>query len=339
MWTTLGATDHILIADARKQASNVIARVRRGLTGIEPAPPKPESFQAVAENWLKRRVQAKGLRSGTKIQQTLQRHVFPVWGEREFTSIRRGDVARLLDHIEDNHGGRIADLVLSYVRSICNCFAARTEDYSSPLVPGMRRHGLQKRERVLTDDELRRVWRASEAHPGAFGGLVRVLLLTAQRAAKVASMRWDDVGPDGVWNIRTQAREKGNAGALPLPSIALEIIRSQRRIARNPYVFVGIGNGHCSPRSQAKLAIDKTSGVTGWVLHDLRRTARSLMSRAGVSSEHAERVLGHAIKGVEGVYDRHRYEAEKGRALEALAGLITRIIDGNADVVPFRREA
>ena len=53
-------------------------------------------------------------------------------------------------------------------------------------------------------------------------------------------------------------------------------------------------------------------GVDGWTLHDLRRTARSLMSRAGVPSEHAERVLGHVIKGVEGIYDRHGYSEEKG---------------------------
>ena len=71
-----------------------------------------------------------------------------------------------------------------------------------------------------------------------------------------------------------------------------------------------------------------------WVLHDLRRTARSLMSRAGVPSEHAERTLGHAIKGVEGVYDRHRYEEEKAEALRRLANLIEKIVNAptNADL-------
>ena len=62
-------------------------------------------------------------------------------------------------------------------------------------------------------------------------------------------------------------------------------------------------------------------GVTGWTLHDLRRTARSLMSRAGSQSDHAERCLGHLVGGVRGTYDRHDYHEEKWRAFEALAAL------------------
>ena len=74
-----------------------------------------------------------------------------------------------------------------------------------------------------------------------------------------------------------------------------------------------------------------------WTLHDLRRTARSLMSRAGVPRDHAERVLGHAIAGVEGVYDRHAYEDEKADALDKLAQLIDRIVNppDQTNVVPL----
>jgi integrase len=73
--------------------------------------------------------------------------------------------------------------------------------------------------------------------------------------------------------------------------------------------------------------IDKASGVTGWRLHDARRTARSLMSRAGVNSDHAERCLGHVIGGVRGIYDRHEYQAEKAHALEMLAHQVALIVD------------
>ena len=74
-----------------------------------------------------------------------------------------------------------------------------------------------------------------------------------------------------------------------------------------------------------------------WTLHDLRRTARSLMSRAGVPRDHAERVLGHAIAGVEGVYDRHAYEDEKAEALDKLARLIEAIVNppDKTNVVPL----
>jgi integrase len=73
-----------------------------------------------------------------------------------------------------------------------------------------------------------------------------------------------------------------------------------------------------------------------WTLHDLRRTARTLMSRAGVDPDHAERALGHVIPGVRGTYDLHSFEDEKRRAFDALASLIERIVDPQPNVMPLR---
>jgi integrase len=131
-------------------------------------------------------------------------------------------------------------------------------------------------------------------------------------------MRWQDIGTDGTWTIPTEAREKGNAGVLRLPKAALDLIRKQPRMSGRDRVF-GWGD---DTLDRAKVAIGGT-----WRLHDLRRTARSLMSRAGVLSEHAERVLGHAIAGVEGVYDRHTYDDQKADALRKLSTLIERIVN------------
>src|SRR5262245_32827522 len=114
-------------------------------------------------------------------------------------------------------------------------------------------------------------------------------------------MRWADVSVNGEWTIPAEEREKGNAGVLVLPSRVIEIIRAQPQLGNNPYVFAGRGDGPINGFSKAKERFDtKLENVEPWVLHDLRRTARSLMSRAGVSSEHAERVMGHSIEGVEG---------------------------------------
>jgi integrase len=81
------------------------------------------------------------------------------------------------------------------------------------------------------------------------------------------------------------------------------------------------------------LQFDAKCGVTGWRLHDLRRTARSLMSRAGVQSEYAERVLGHVIPGIEGVYNRHQYTDEKAAVLTKLAALIKQIVRNGDEAV------
>ena len=95
----------------------------------------------------------------------------------------------------------------------------------------------------------------------------------------------------------------------------------------NPFVLAARAGSHISAFNRLKATFDRASGVSDWRLHDLRRTARSLMSRAGVRPDIAERVLGHTIKGVEGVYDRHTYEQEKAYALEALARLVATIVN------------
>ena len=154
-----------------------------------------------------------------------------------------------------------------------------------------------------------------------------MLLLTGQRKTKVATMRWEDI-KDGVWTIPSEKREKGNAIELKLPDVAIEIIKAQPRFDGNPYVFAGQGNSPMGGLSRRKKSFErKLPAMPQWGLHDLRRTARSLMSRAGVRPDIAERVLGHVMNGVEGIYDRHRYDEEKAHALKALAGLIEKIVN------------
>src|SRR5262245_35594548 len=100
IWTTIGDSDVISIADAREQAREVIKRVRTVLPAIVP---RVETFAAVAANWMKRHVEGNGLRSALEINRLLNLHVLPEWGDRELTGIRRSDVAALLDHVEDEH--------------------------------------------------------------------------------------------------------------------------------------------------------------------------------------------------------------------------------------------
>jgi integrase len=325
IWTSIGAADAMTIDEAREQARTMLKRVRAGLPAVEPP---SESFAAVAANWTKRHVAANGLRSHKQIDRLLRVHVLPRWSNRPFLEIKRSDVAALLDHVEDNFGARQADLVLTVVRSIMNWQATRTDDYRPPVIRGMRRQDpkARSRARILDDNEIRKIWKAAE-RAGRFGAILRLCLLTAQRRTVVATMRWDDVDDAGVWEIPLAPREKGNAGALQLPAAAFDIVRAQPRLAGNPYVF-GMRQGKpFSGFSVTKAALDKElPGLEPWVIHDLRRTARSLLARTGVSSDHAERVMGHAIPGVEGTYNRHEYREEKAAALERLAALIDGIV-------------
>src|SRR5437764_5979869 len=183
IWTTIGATDVVTIAEARDKAREAIGRVRDGLPAIE-LTTKPDSFEDVAAEWIKRHGEAKRLRSLSRVKRLLRVHVYRRWAGRAFLDIKRSDVAKLLDHVEDHHGARQADLVLTVVRSIMNWQATRS-DYVPVVVKGMARVDAraQARARVLDDDEIRAIW-SSAAAAGRFGAIVKLALLTAQRRAK-----------------------------------------------------------------------------------------------------------------------------------------------------------
>lgn len=337
VWATIGATDHLDIEAARDAAREAIRRIKQGLP-ITEEKPKVETFADVADNYLKRHVVAKGLLSEKEVRRCLDVYILAEWRDREFVGIRRGDVAALLDKIEDDNGARQADLVLALVRGICNWYATRQDAYVSPIVKGMRRQSpnSRKRDRILSDDEIRTLWATAEGS-GTFGAIVRFALATAQRRDKVVTLRWSDISIDGVWTVPSDERQKGTGGELVLPTLALDIVNAQPRLGGNLFVFAGRGEGHFNGMSKAKVAFDKASGLEAWTIHDLRRTARSLMSRASVRPDIAERVLGHVIGGVEGTYDRHNYRGEKADALARLATLIGAILNPNDNVVPIMR--
>ena len=314
----LGTYPQMTVKEAR-------AKAREYWTNPERFEAKAESgtFKEVSDNWIKRHVEHNGLISRPEIERNLKKYVLPKWKDRKFIEIRRKDVNTLLDHIVDNHGRVQADVVLTTVRGICTWYQSRDEDYVSPIVRGMKRSNAPSRKRILSEDELRTLWKVNDR----FGSIIKVALLTAQRRSKVAGMKREEV-KDGVWTVDQQEREKGTGGALKLPTIALDIINRQPIVKGNPYIFASAHGKHFNSFGRCKQQLDGIlPDMPHWTPHDLRRTARSLMSRAGVTSEIAERVLGHVIPGVEGIYDRYEYFDEKADALNKLAALIQTIVN------------
>jgi integrase len=347
------SSDHMSLKGARDAADNFRANRTTILAErAKNAAARSDTFEVVAERYLKRFVDGKR-RSGPQMRKMIEK-IYPVWGKKPFEAIKRSDVSDLLDDIEVTRGPRAADVTLATLRRMMSKYAVGHDDYSSPIREGMARienPSERARDRILSDEEIQVMFRACEGQ-GVFGNLAKMLLLTAQRRTKVASMSWDDVSED-VWTIATEDREKGNAGRLKLSKLALAVVDAQRETRTNNYVFPASFKtsradpsrpyGSFSAFGDGKAALDKAMAdilpnIPHWTLHDLRRTARSLMSRAGVRPDIAERVLGHAIPGVQGVYDRHAYDRERAQALASLATLIGRILDGKAgNVVPLVR--
>jgi Arm DNA-binding domain len=103
VWATVGSTSLIGIDEAREKAREAIKAIKAGENRV-----RPGTFKTTAEKWLKRHVEAKKLRTQVEIERCLAKYIYPRWESREFTSIRRSDVAELLDGIEDRHGPRQA---------------------------------------------------------------------------------------------------------------------------------------------------------------------------------------------------------------------------------------
>jgi integrase len=323
---------------ARREARRAVGGVAGGgdpLQERRKAEARAENtLQSICEEYIRR--EGKRLRSTARMSADLERLVYPRLGARQIDSILRSDLVRLLDRIADNQGPVMADRILAHTRKILNRHAARSDDFRSPVVRGMahsRPHERQ-RDRILDDDELRAVWKAAEASTGAFGYLVRFILLTVTRRNEAARMADTELSGED-WIIPGVRYKTKVDHVVPLSAAARKVLASIPRIKNVRYIFT-TRTQPIGGFSRFKSGFDETCGVTGWVLHDLRRTGRSLMSRAGVDADHAERCLGHVIGGVRGTYDRYGYLIEKRQAFEALAAQIDRIINPQPNVIPMR---
>jgi integrase len=223
------------------------------------------------------------------------------------------------------------------LRRVCNWHSLRDESFQPPFVRGMRRKlpSESERSRVLSDDELRRVWIAAGT-AGAFGVLVKLLLLTGARKGEVIGLAWHEL-KGGIWHLPAARNKTAQDLQRPLSSAVLALIEPQPRFDGCPYVLTGDGRRPLgASSSRPKRALDVVSGVSGWTIHDLRRCSRSLLSRCGVSVDVAERCLGHSLGGVRGTYDRHRYIDEMRNAYERLASLIEAIVDPQENVITLQ---
>jgi len=328
------------LAHARREAADAMYQLEQG---TDPGAVKSaqrtaakDTFRAIAQQYM--RHQASKLRTAQWIERTLARLAFGALGDRPIADIRRSEIVRLLDKIAETNGPVMADRTLAVMSPIFNWHAARSDDFRSPIVRGMKRTSTKERarSRILTDDELCAVWKAT-GELEVFGGFVRFLLTTAARRAEAAKMTWDEIeGSD--WVLPAARNKNGVPLVRPLSEAARAAIDAQHKIVGCPYVFTAKGQRPLNDYVRPKRKIDAASGVSGWTLHDLRRTARSLMSRAGVNADVAEMCLGHSLAGVRGTYDRHSYHTEKKHAFEALAAQIELIVSPpKGNVTPLRK--
>ena len=319
------------LASARKLAADTLLQVERGIDPAKARAAVPLTVEDMLDRFVDRYCRKeKQLRSADLIDAAFKNHVLPEIGDVDIYELKRSEVADMLDNVADEAGPVAADRTLAYFRKACNWQATRDDNFKSPIVPGMARGDAEARTRVLNDDEIRDLWTALDeiAEPACYSPFIKSMLLCATRRNESARMHSSEIEGD-LWTIpgeryKRLPKHKGCDHVIVLTDAARALIGNKPVGNRSNAWFVfSTTNGEkpFSGFTKIKRRLDQAvADVRGregrhpmppWRLHDIRRTARTLMSRAGVPADHAERCLGHIIGGVRGVYDRHEFLEEK----------------------------
>ena len=265
--------------------------------------------------------------------------VLPCWRNKLIQEIRRRDVIELLDEVQDRGSPIMANRVLAAVRRMFVWCVERGVIEASPCA-GIRPPAVERsRDRVLSDDELRDVWLATEKVGWPFGPLAKLLILTGQRLNEVSRMRWTEIDIDAhVWTIPRERTKNDIAHSVPLSSQSLAILRVLPVIPGDiGLVFTTTGYSSVGGFSRAKTRIDgaiararpSSEPLQRWTFHDLRRTAASGMARLRIDIHVVEKVLNHSsgsFAGIVGVYQRHTFAEEKREALQAWGDFVEQLV-------------
>lgn len=363
---TLGTYPEVGLAEARKRARAATAAVQGGADPLAEKRAKraeaetKRSAPTVASRWdewaqVAGRTAMKGRgwsdAHTERVAWMLERVVKPELGARALIETTRADWTALVA-AQHKKGPAAAGNFLRIAAAFLN-HAEAAGWITAPLLPRKASKlapPVASRERVLTDDELAAVWKAAGTLSPKPRSFARLLILTAARRGEVADIALGEVDRDaGLWTL-PPARTKNRAGhAMPLCALALAELGAiwpddAAELDPGHKLLGRVRGSGLSGFSKIKAAVDKASGVTGWDWHDLRRTARTGMSRIGVSREAAEAALAHISgrAGLVGVYDRHTFREEALGALRAwqehVAALVTPKDEGARDVVSIRSD-
>jgi integrase len=302
------------------------------------------TFTAVAGEFLDRH--AAGLKKSAEAKRIIEGEFVKRWGARPITDIMPEEVAAAIRAIVKRGSPYQAHNALGYIRSLYN-WVIGTHEFgvtSSPverLKPKALIGARAARDRVLSDAELRAVWEAAGKMAYPYGPVFRLLVLTGQREREIADMSWSEIDlSQAMLTVRGLRMKGGRAHEVPLTPMAVDLLKSLPRwTGDSVFSTTGGGTKPINGFSKAKSRIDKLSGVSDWVIHDLRRTVRTHFSALPVQDLVRELVIAHAKPGLHRVYDQHAYRDEKRQCLELWEKRLIAIVDPPPDNVADLHQA
>lgn len=330
---TLGTFPAMSLAEARRLARLSLGKVAAG-DDVKQAPELGGGlrFGQLAEDFIELYARRKK-RSWKEDQRLLHHDVIPAWGDRPAASIKKRDIIALLDRIVERGAPIGANRARAVISKVFSWAVKRDLLEYNPCAGVERPSPENKRDRVLTEDEIRNLWAVLDEEEPPIGDAIRLLLLTAQRSQEVRLMDWSRVTGD-QWLIPKEHSKNRREHLVPLSPQARKLLAKlgeskkglvvgSQRVPGEPLSPTALS--HAARRLCKRLGFQFTP-------HDLRRTASTLMASLGVDTKILSMVLNHADVSVTGIYNRYRYWKEKQAALELWGGHLEKILaaEGNA---------
>jgi len=341
----LGKLSALGLKDARLKATKMAGLVADGKdpAGDRRAERDALTVADLAERFVTEYAAKK--RSGVRQRQALDKDVLPVIGNHKIGAVTRRDIDRIIERMIAREVTIGASRTFEIVRKMFNWAMEKGLIDRNPCAGMKKPFATQRRERVLSPDEIRAVWDAlhNEETPISRDGrdVVKLCLITAQRLGEVAGMVSDELDLDKrIWTIPKWRSKNAHSHRVPLTDMALDIIAAAGARAKTEFLFPGYGLDDAVKSASVGKAVArsrKAIGIAHWTCHDLRRTAATSMADLGV----APHVIGHVLNHravthasiTDQVYNRYTYDREKRAALELWNTQLALILAGSGDKV------
>ena len=354
---TLGSYPGVSLAMAREKYAQAVQALQRGIDpGVKARAARAKrksapSFQDLLDEYWD--LELGKTPTAKERRRLVEKDVIKPWGKRKVADITRRDTVLLLDRVR-KRAPITANRLQGVLVRMFNFASERGIIEHSPLI-GMRRPKEQTRSRVLTDDEIKKLWAALDLENKEINIYrvtklaLKMILLTGQRPGEVTGMTWAEIDEENkVWNIPAGRMKNSEAQRVPLCPMALDVIEKAKAYSIDcDHVF---RSSHKPEKSVSRRGVAKAVNrhwaqmeiKEAFTPHDLRRTLRTKLAELGVNDVVAERVLGHKLQGMAAVYNRYAYDVEKRQALkiwEQRLKEILGIVEPESNVVVFGRQA
>lgn len=364
---TLGGYPAIGLAAAEEARNRLSAEAQAARGGLGPAPAErakveraerlaEPTIEALAEEWLRRKGRAEKTR--VERRRSLEHDVFPHIGALRVSHVKRLHIKAVIDRVVDRGALAQATYTHKVLRAMFRHAVGQGYLEMSPMQDMPAPAPYQPKDRALSETELRALFLALEESDVSLSARLCLewQLLTAARPSEARLARWGEI-EDNTWTIPASRSKNGKPHAVHISKALAEVLeqaRTLRRPGKQAPLFPGrepkqplstltvtraLARLHSAIQSKLRdLTRNDEAELASFTLHDLRRTAASLVTSLGFSRFTAGLLLNHTDRSVTAIYDRNTYEPEKRKAWEALGERVSVLKLARGNVFAIRRK-